>query len=81
MAAAEMDTQQQRELTLKDVPRTSVRILCLDAVMMEKLLLKELEKKANVMKTKNVKLASLAAVLMEGKEKFICSVLILYSVS
>merc|ERR1719447_1789389 len=65
MAVAEMVIQLLKEETMKVVPKTHVRTHCLDAVMMVKLLLLELGKRASVMKIKNVKLENLGAALME----------------
>merc|ERR1719233_1423530 len=64
MVAAEMVIQQLKEPTLKAVQPMFVKLHYLAAVMMARLLLLELERRANVKKTKNAKLGSLAAVQM-----------------
>ena len=69
MDAAETASQLLRGVTLRDVPRMYVRKLSLVAAMTERQQQKVLERTASAMKTRNVKLASLAAVLMEGKQK------------
>merc|ERR1719320_2224496 len=64
MAAVEMGIQQLREPTSKAVQLMFVKLHYLAVVMMEKLLLLELERKANVKKIRNAKLGSLAAAQM-----------------